>query len=205
MKNLHSIIFSLLSLLSSIAPAFSHAASPEEIYQGCVKKVSAAKSMDVRFSLSESGKSASGTLLTKGSKFAVTFPGLGTWYDGKSMWSYSAVNKETTVWTPSKTELAESNPMLYLSMAADFNAVAKAGGKGLTVVTLTPKKRSAGIKSVTLTISNSNQMPKKLVINAGGRSSTISISSVSLNTSIADSKFTYPKASYPKVPVTDLR
>lgn len=198
----------LIFLLSSVITAFAApkaTPSAEDVYKSCISKVSAAKSMRVGFSLSASGHAAVGKLVTKGSKFAVTFPGLGTWYDGKSIWSYSAKNKETTVWTPSKTELAESNPMLYISMASEFNVSSAKSSGGVTTVILSPKRRSAGVKSVTLTINNSTSLPKKLVINTGRETSTITVNSVSLNPKVADSEFNYPKASYPSVPVTDLR
>lgn len=205
-SSLRRIIPVLLLLGMLFFSPLSKAASPEEVYQSCIKKVSGAKSMKVGFTLSSAGHSASGTLLIKGSKFAVSFPGLGTWYDGKSMWSYGAANKETTVWKPSKTELAESNPMLYLSMASDFNVKADSkSSKAVSILTLTPKRRNAGIKSVVLTINNSTSLPKKLVISAGGQTSTITINSVTLNPALADSQFTYPKNKYPGVTISDLR
>ncbi|MDE5842898.1 MAG: outer membrane lipoprotein carrier protein LolA [Muribaculaceae bacterium] len=198
-------LLSLLLLLQLPAIQRISAATPAQIYNACMKKVEGAKSLRAGFNLASGGHSAAGTLLTKGTKFAVTMPGLGTWYDGKAMWSYSNANRETTVWTPSKTELAESNPMLYISMASGFDAKAQAGGKGQTVVLLTPKRRNAGVKSVKIIINNATSLPEKLVITTGAQTSTITITSLSLNPPLADSEFTYPKKKYPKVPITDLR
>ncbi len=182
------------------------AATAEETLQACVKKLSGARSIKATFTATISGRSSSGTLLSKGSKFSMVLTGLGSWYDGKSLWSYSAANGETTVWTPTKAELAESNPLIYLSSASDYTVKAGTGAKkGESVIILTPKKRNVGVKSVTAVINTSTNLPKKLTIVAGGQTTAISFNSITINPALSDSQFTYPKSKYPKVPVTDLR
>ena len=202
--------FGLLALIIGVSAIFlpfkASAATPAETLEACVKKLSGAKSMKASFTATFNGRNVSGTLLTKGKKFSMTMPGLGTWYDGKSIWSYSSANGETTVWTPTAAELAESNPLLYLSSASDYNVKAGTGAKkGESVIVLTPKKRNSGVKSITAVINNATSLPKRLTIVAGSASSTVTLTSLTLNTTIADSQFAYPKSKYPKATVTDLR
>ncbi|MDE6272733.1 MAG: outer membrane lipoprotein carrier protein LolA [Muribaculaceae bacterium] len=207
---LHNITVRFVCLLIFLAgigmSQTASAASADDILQSCVKKLSGAKSLKATFTATFSGRSASGTLLSKGQKFSLVMSGIGSWYDGKNLWSYSAANNETTLWTPSKAELAESNPLLYLSSASDYTVKAGSGSKkGESIIVLTPKKRNSGIKSVTAVINTSTNLPKKLTIVAAGQTSVISFGSITLNPSIADSQFAYPKSKYPKVNVTDLR
>lgn len=198
----------LLMLFLSFSALSVYAAekTPSAALQACVSKLSSAKSLKAGFTASISGRSLSGTLLTKGQKFAITMPGLGSWYDGKTLWSYNAQNKETAMWYPTKAELAESNPLLYLSSATDYTVKDGTGAKkGERVLILTPKKRNSGVKSVIVTINTATNLPKVIKVSAGSSSSSITLNSVTMNPALSDSQFSYPKKSYPGVPVIDLR
>lgn len=205
-SNLKRLLLIPILLIGFGIDFHAHAAGPSETMQACVKKLQSAKSLKSSFTASISGRNVNGTLLSKGKKFSIVMPGLGTWYDGRSMWSYNSSNGETAVWIPSPYELAESNPLLYLSSANDYNVKAGTGAKkGESVVVLTPKKRNTGVKSVTVVINTTTNLPKRITVNTGKSSSSITLNSVTLNPAIADSQFTYPKSKYPKVNVVDLR
>lgn len=182
------------------------AATPAQILQTCSQKLTSARSVRGEFTITMNGKRMSGQLLSKGNKFTIQLPGLATWYDGASMWSYSSANKETTLWKPTKSELAEANPLLYLSQAADYTVTeGKAVSGDLKTLILTPRKRNTGIKRVVVTISTSTNLPKSIKIEANSAATLVNIKSLRLNTTIPDTSFKYDKNKYKGVQVIDLR
>ena len=114
-----------------------------------------------------------------------------------------AIAKEVTVWTPTASELAESNPLLYLTSYKDYNV--KAGASAGSVV-LTPKRRG-GVKSVEVTFSGSgaNATVKQIKVAMSGGTTTVNVTSLRLNTNPSDASFRFNKSKYPGVKVTDLR
>lgn len=200
-------ILFILFLTGGIIPSVSvFAESPNNVLKATVAKLKGARTITASFSTVMSGKRVNCSLKAKGNKFTMTSPTFSTWYDGKSMWSYSKSSGETTLWHPTASELAESNPLLYLSTAGNYTVSA---GKGSTasdqVIVLTPKKRTTGVKNVTVTINTKTHLPKKLVLATSSGVCNVTISSLKLNGAVADTEFTYPKSRYPKVPITDLR
>lgn len=172
-----------------------------------VAKIKSAGGIKASFKLSTSQGAVSGTLCQQGSLFSLTSGATSTWYDGKNLWTYNPQSNETTLVNPTAEELAESNPITYLNSATKFNAAFASGApKGCKTVTLTPKSKKQGIKSVQLTINATTGMPVKIVVNpSSGSSATISISSVTKGNKFPSSTFKYPGKRYPGVKVVDLR
>lgn len=198
------IVLFLTSILSGTGEARGNGA--EQILRNCVQKLSTAKSIRAEFSMTVSGKRMAGTLLSKDSRYNITLPGMSTIYDGKNMWSYSAQNKETTVWTPTKSELTESNPLLYLSQAKDYTVTAgPVGSAGTKTVILTPKKRNTGIKRVLVTINTTTSLPSVIKIESGNGSTLVNIKNLRLNTAVSDASFRYDSKAHKGVQLVDLR
>ena len=204
MKNLRNIIALLALLLTGLAAL---AATPVELLNQSAAKLRSAKTIHASFSMTSQGTTASGTLLCKGNKFAMSLPGIGTWYDGKVIWSYTRKTGEATVWKPTTAELAESNPLLYLSSAKDYTVKedAKGVGKGVKTLVLTPKKRNTGVKSLRIVINTGSLLPKSISIAASSGNFKFNITSLKLNTPISDSAFCFDRKKYPKAQIVDLR
>lgn len=196
----------LLALVAILCVGFAgKAATAQDTYNACVAKLSGAKSMKVDFSTNISGKNASGTLKSKGSKFYMSVAGVSTWYDGKSIWTYSPSSGEATVWYPTKSELAETNPLLYLSSANQYTVKAISSKAGEMTLQLTPKKRGSSVKSVTVVVNTSTNLPKSMKIAMSGGTYSATFKSITLNSAVADADFVFPRAKYRGVTVTDLR
>ena len=157
------------------------------------------------FTLTSGGHSVSGTLQAQGKKFALLTPATSTWYDGATMTVYSSASREATVWTPTEAELAESNPLLYISMTKDFKVSYGKVGENEKELVLTPRRRGGSVKSVRITIGTMTRLPKAIAIEAGGGSTKISISKLNVGNKFAAGVFTFPKSKYPGVKITDLR
>lgn len=196
----------ILLIAVSTFSALACAETPSGFLERCVAKLNSAKSITASFSISSSGKTLSGNLISAGKKFTVSVPGAKTWYDGKDLWSYSRANGEVTVWTPTAAELAESNPLLYLGTAKEYNvALSPKSIKGTRTIVLTPRKRNTGVKQVNITVSTSTLLPSAISVKASSGNCDIKIKSILLNKHINPTIFKFNKKDYPGVSVTDLR
>lgn len=196
-------IFCLIAI-----PEIKAQLTPAQIMEKTVKQITASKGNESNFKLYYSGYSGTGTIKTAGSNFKVTLPDIEVWYNGKDLYTLNKNTLETTVITPSYEELAESNPMTYLTGAQKnynitFSTVKK---NDKYVLELTPKKKGNDIKRVTVTISKKNFLPDKIVVEPkGGSPITAEITSFKTNLTLSDKEFEFPKSKYTKVEVIDLR
>lgn len=204
--NLRGVMIGLLSIICLVSPMIVNAQQASELLSKCSAKLKAAKSLKCDFTMKANGNSLTGTLLSKGAKFSITVPGAGTWYNGKSIWSYNKAMGETTVWTPTRSDLMEANPLLYISTEKDYT-VSEQGKSvnGVRTIVLTPKKRNAGVKKVSVGINTKTLLPVSVNVQSNGGSVAIAIKSIKLNPVLSDASFVYNPATYKGVPVTDLR
>lgn len=196
-----------LFLLMMIMPIMAFALSPAEVLNKAKAKIASSKSVSADFRMTTAGRTTTGKLLTKGSKFALTSNFTSSWYDGTSLYVYNAATGETTVMKPSAAELGEANPLTYINMSANYNVTAsKQKTAGTETVVLVPKKGGSGIKSVMIQISTSTFLPTNITVTpSSGGKVTITLSNIKLNAAVADSQFAYPKSKYPKAKIVDLR
>lgn len=166
-----------------------------------------ARTLTAKFAMSGASGNMSGTFYKSGSKFAVVSGGASTWYNGKLMYSYNPQTGETTLVTPSASEVAESNPFsIIASMSSQFTAAyAKQQPAGSTVLVLLPKSARSNIKKVVLTLDKRRCVPTKVVMTHSGGTTTVAISNYSVGVRVAASVFEYPRSKYPKAKIIDLR
>ncbi|MCM1319055.1 MAG: outer-membrane lipoprotein carrier protein LolA [Muribaculaceae bacterium] len=152
--------------------------------------------------------SENGTLKAKGKKYSLISNSRSIWYNGQSLWTLNPSEKEVTLSNPTTAEAAALNPyMLVSAYKTEYTAkLVTSTIKGTYSVQLTPKNRSNYIKSATICIRSSNNMPVRLdVTDRSGNKSTIIITDVKTGVKLSDSTFTYSSKSHPGVSLIDLR
>ncbi len=184
------------------------AATATEIMNKAAAKAKAAKGISGSFAITSSGDRFNGTLKVCGSKFAFSTPAASSWYNGKNLWTYNASSNETTLVSPTASEIAESNPLEYIrTYSVNYNAVfsnKKLAGK--QIIMLVPKSRRNTIRTVEITFDNKTLKPEKFVVTPkSGVATTIRVKSLDYTGVIRASEFEYPKFKYPKVQIIDLR
>ena len=182
--------------------------TPPQVLSKVVNTISSSKGIESTFEVTNSGYSNKGTIKLAGDKFRIELPDIIVWYNGKDMYTYNSSTEETTVVVPSVEELAESNPLAYVTNASNsfnvsFSSVKKTGSY---VLELIPKSKRTDIKRITLTVKKSDYIPERIVIEpSSGNPIRADISSFRKNISVSSSEFEYPKAKYPKAEIVDLR
>lgn len=184
-----------------------HALTATEVFQKGKNKLTLAKTVTASFSMKADGNIFTGKLLSKGNKFTITSNASSYWYNGSDLYTYIPKKSETTVFKPSSSELLEINPLLYLNSSTSYNiTTTKTKKAGLETIVLLPKTSRSSVKSVTIDLDSKTFLPKyiKIVTSSGGIID-LSILNIQLNSNISDSSFTYPKSSYPKAKIIDMR
>lgn len=200
---------SLLLIFLAVLPAFTQSnPTPAQILAKTVSLISSSKGTEAQFSISNSGYTGKGAIKTAGLKYSVIMPDVEVWYNGKDLYTYNKRSGETTIVAPTSEEIAESNPLAYVTGAqklynVNFSTVKKAGKY---VLELLPKDKGGNVKRVTLTLNKTNYFPEKIVVEPSS-GNPISCEIISFKTGIATSvaDFEYPKTKYPKAEIVDLR
>lgn len=198
----------LLALIFAVSlPLFAFALTPQEALEKSRQKLASATSVQATFSMKAEGQNIKGKLISKGSKFSLVSSASSNWYNGKELYTYVPSQKETTVFKPTSTEIAEVNPLMYINSGSQFNITGtKTKKNGLETIVLIPKKNGTGVKNIIIDIDSKTYLPKsiKLTMAAGG-AVDVTISDITLNSPIKDSTFEYPKDKYKNVKLIDMR
>ena len=116
-----------------------------------------------------------GSLTMQGDKFLLTMYGIEAAYDGKTMYMYSGETDELTLTNPTQQELTEANPFLFAKALVNAcNNVEKTSGEN-TIVTLTPKDKSAGIDRFVLKLRTADLLPLSVELKEGKKMTTLKL------------------------------
>ena len=129
--------------------------------------------------------------------------------DGKTVWSYNAINNQVIV-DRVRTESGALLPrdMLFKYPKEYFSTLLrteKQGGKDIFVIKLTPKGKVTGVvKSMKIWVQDDNWLIKKIEITDLNNNSTkFEISNIDISTKLSDDLFSYKDI--PGVRVIDMR
>lgn len=199
-------LFLLLALLT-LMPVYAYADNARAILNNSVSKIRSGGTVSLTFNITSDGHAMKGAMKVSGNKFAISSPASNVWYDGRSMWTYSSSTRETTLTTPTSSELAQINPMLYLGAGDRFDVKSDSSSpSGTYSLILTPKGKKEGVKNVKILINKSTSLPSKIVITPkSGGAVTLTVGSIRVGEKMSNSTFTYPKSKYPNVKIVDLR
>lgn len=196
----------LLTAVIFLCGSNVYALTPSEVLQKAKSKIESAKSISADFKMKINGQTVSGKIKSKGNKFSIITNGACHWYNGTDLYTYNPSAGETTIFRPTKQELTEVNPLLYLSTSTNYNIQAtKSKTQGIETVMMVPKK-AGSVKNVAMNLDSKSFLPKSIkILPSSGGAIDIQITNIKLNGNIDNSSFEYPKASYPKVKINDMR
>ena len=184
-------IITLLLPLLLCALAGSAASASGDILDRCAAKIKSAPSLYVTYTVSADGHSADGQLVIQGDMFTISSPGLRSWYDGKTQWTYSSQIGEVNIITPTPEEVSQIN----------LKAPA-----GKTAVRLKAKNPKADITSADITIDDKTLYPTRITLAmTNNQKVTLDIRSVSTGSRLPADDFRFDSRRFPGVNVVDLR
>ncbi len=200
-------LFSIVSLLM-VALCVGAASTGGALLQRCAAKIKSAPSLSVTYTVSADGNTAEGLLVLQGEMFTISTPGMVSWYDGKSQWTYSDQIGEVNVISPTAEEVQQINPFAIVkSFSSSYSSEqVKSSSAGVTTLRLTAKNRKSDISSADVTINDKTLYPTRIVLTMSNRQKvTINIKNVKAGGKLPVSNFRFDAKRYPNVQVIDLR
>lgn len=184
------------------------AAAPADMLSRCASKLSEAPCLYVTYSVKADGHSSEGQLVVQGEKFTVNSPGLRSWYDGKTQWTYSSQMGEVNIITPTPEEVRQINPIAIIkAFRSDYKVTPlTAATPGHTSLRLTAKNSASDIIAAEITIDDKTLYPTRVVLTmSNNQKVTIAIQAIRAGKRIPDSNFRFDKKLFPGINVVDLR
>lgn len=199
-------LFVLLFVVSTFLPAAGQKA--EEILSAVNRKYTSLNSYSAAFKVSGIEK-YSGTLLSKGKRYKVSFGGQEVYNNGKDVYTYIAEANEVNITSYSEGDESDISPNTIFNLykkgyTSSYKQEITLAGKKYDVVTLTPKSRSSVLK-IDMTISRADKQISSWTVHDKSGVTTYTITDFRPNITVADAAFTFDKSKYPKVEVIDLR
>lgn len=200
-------LFSIVSLLM-VALCVGAASTGGALLQRCAARIKSAPSLSVTYTVSADGNTAEGLLVLQGEMFTISTPGMVSWYDGKSQWTYSDQIGEVNVISPTAEEVQQINPFAIVkSFSSSYSSEqVKSSSAGMTTLRLTANNRKSDISSADVTINDKTLYPTRIVLTMSNRQKvTINIKNVKAGGKLPVSNFRFDAKRYPNVQVIDLR
>jgi outer membrane lipoprotein-sorting protein len=191
-----------------VALCVGAASSGGALLQRCAAKIKSAPSLSVTYTVSADGNTAEGLLVLQGEMFTISTPGMVSWYDGKSQWTYSDQIGEVNVISPTAEEVQQINPFAIVkSFSSSYSSEqVKSSSAGVTTLRLTANNRKSDISSADVTINDKTLYPTRIVLTMSNRQKvTINIKNVKAGGKLPVSNFRFDAKRYPNVQVIDLR
>lgn len=191
-----------------VALCVGAASSGGALLQRCAAKIKSAPSLSVTYTVSADGNTAEGLLVLQGEMFTISTPGMVSWYDGKSQWTYSDQIGGVNVISPTAEEVQQINPFAIVkSFSSSYSSEqVKSSSAGVTTLRLTANNRKSDISSADVTINDKTLYPTRIVLTMSNRQKvTINIKNVKAGGKLPVSNFRFDAKRYPNVQVIDLR
>lgn len=170
-------------------------------------KLKSSPSIVASYRLTTDGASQRGTLTVAGNCFTIDAPGLKSWYDGKTQWTYSSQTGEVNITEPSPEEVEQINPFAVINaFRQGYKSQFVPAAAGLKKIKMTSSVPGNDISNVLLTVSDKTLDPAEIVLTlSSNQVIIIRIDSVKAGVKMPPSSFRFDKSKFPGVEVVDLR
>lgn len=200
----------LMCLMALSAFASTSNNDAEALMDKVVSRLQDAKGVSAHFTLQGDDRSAlymTGQLMMQGKKFYLHTQDMTTWYDGKTMWTYSKSINEVNVSEPSVKELANINPYYTLGYYKKSFVVSELQSehKGERRICLIPSDRNITISRIIITIATASLAPISFEVTDENATTKITITDYDVNVQLSPQRFVFDETQFPNVDVIDLR
>ncbi|MBO5796450.1 MAG: hypothetical protein J6R28_07370 [Bacteroides sp.] len=150
------------------------------------------------------------TICMKGNKFVLETPGMKTWFDGTTQWTYLEVNEEVNVSTPTAAELQQINPYALMESyrtGYDLTLTANHQAKSFYEITLKAQTSQQPVERVVLLLNKKTLHPIRIKAKQQGAPGMAEVIVTEYKTKqpYTNDFFQFNPAEYPQAEVIDLR
>ncbi len=200
----HILTIFLLCITINVTSAKN---SAEKVTVAAIEKINSAPSIKSEFTAKSGSNTTKGSITISKNRFIITSSEATTWYDGKDLWVLSTATNEVNLSEPTPEELAEINPLSFIStLRSNFSGRLLKSPQGTDCVEYTPKTPGKyNISKVVVTFNSATNFPIKLVMTVDGRIITVNVDKFQQGKTLPASEFKFNQSRYPGAEIIDLR
>ena len=215
MKRTLFILFALFGLLTTNGVKAQNSKEAKAVLDRTASIIKKSGNVEIQFSAAsfmeqqEKGN-ISGTIYLKGQKFHIVSTNVLTWYDGKTMWSYSKDNNEVNVSVPTLHEKETMNPYLFIDLYKTGYSYSMTDtnlrGHDCNEIHLMATDKKKEVKEMILTIDKKSGLPMCVRLREGIKYWVrVSVLKCKVNQKYNDATFVFNRKDYPTADVIDIR
>lgn len=196
-----------LMMLTLCCVKIAAAENASQLLDKAAEKVRSHKSISVNYTISADNQSQNGTLILSGDRFVLTLPGISSWYDGRTQWTFARQTGEVNMSEPTPEELQQVNPFAIInSFKNSFTPTLLKSDPGEKVISLTSKAKHPDIIKAVLTLNASSLLPNKILLTLSNHKTVlIKINSLTPGGTLPAETFRFDSKKFPGLKVVDLR
>jgi len=209
-KFLRTALFMFVFQFSFFNLQFSMAQSPKELLDLAASKAFSEGYVDIGFNLYMGEDETEGNIVVQDKMFILQTPGMKTWFDGKTQWTYIEENEEVSISEPTAEELQALNPYAWVSLyqlgyELKFGETTVPNVRKVIMTTTLPREE---MQSIVLMLHETELYPVRISMASRGGLDVIVIDVNKYEVHkqpLPTASFTFNKADHPDVDVIDLR
>ena len=195
-------------LLSGVLPAMAQENEANVLLDRMAEKFHRSKGVWIQYSVRSDEGSSEGVIQVKGEKFLLKSPGVTTWFDGHTQWTYLEVNDEVNISEPTSEELQTLSPFAWIGLYKQgYTSQIESSGGRASIIVMEAIEPNADLQRVQLYVERVKLFP--IEIRMWRKNSTedilIKIKACDMDKNYPDSMFVFNKKDYPTAEVIDLR
>lgn len=208
MRRIDTYIFSFLMLIMGTLPAMAQGNDAKALLDRIAEKFHRSNGVWIQYTMQSEEGSSEGSIQLKGEKFLLKSPGITTWFDGHTQWTYLEANDEVNISEPTPEELQTLSPFTWISLYRQGYALQlKSRGQRASTIVMKATKPDRELQRVQLYVEHMELFPMEIRLRRKDSEEdiVIKITSYDAEGNYPDSMFTFNKKDYPTAEVIDLR
>ena len=195
-------------LLSGVLPAMAQENEANALLDRMAEKFHRSKGVWIQYSVRSDEGSSEGVIQVKDEKFLLKSPGVTTWFDGHTQWTYLEVNDEVNISEPTSEELQTLSPFAWIGLYKQgYTSQIESSGGRASIIVMEAIEPNTDLQRVQLYVERVKLFP--IEIQMWRKNSTedilIKIKACDMDKNYPDSMFVFNKKDYPTAEVIDLR
>lgn len=184
------------ALLAVLCAGQAAAQSPDAVARDLQRRYGRVTSLQADFVQTSGGQRVSGTLAVRGNAFRLDLAEQLLVTDGRTMWSYTADDRQVVVQDYDERQVGFSVGQLFTDYLRVFRATgatkATISGVQYDVLSLRPRASGSSVRDATLYVRSSDAVPTRVrVHDRNGGTLQFDVSNVRLNRALASSLFRF--------------
>lgn len=199
----------ILTFFVGLLPATAQENEAKVLLDHIAEKFSHSNGVSIIYSIRPEGEYSYGLIKLKGEKFFLKSPGMTTWFDGRTQWTYLEANDEVNISEPTPEELQTISPFAWIRLYRQgYTLQLESSGKRASVIVMTATDPNKEWQRIQFYVEHVELYPIEIRMRRKDSEEDIVIKITSFDAeseNYPDDMFTFNKKEYPTAEVIDLR